>query len=293
MRIGSLLHSSLMVLACGMTSLIPAAEPVQAAPSVQSDRVEFEKMTWVEVKSALAAGKTTALIYTGGVEQRGPQDANGGHNLMAHATVDAIARELGNAVYLPVLPYTPNDAEPIPGTIGITNDLLAAMLERITEQAFLNGFRYAVLMGDHAGGQPEVYEQVAKKLNARYGTLRVFYCDQVYRSANDAFDQYLVQHGYPLSLHGGLPDTSEMLYLDKDNTWVRRELVPSAVGDPVVDGKAQIGPQSPYNGILGDARRSTPELGKRAFEMKVDYAVRQIRSLIPNSTNTHSRGAEP
>jgi creatinine amidohydrolase/Fe(II)-dependent formamide hydrolase-like protein len=238
-------------------------------------------MTWVEVKCEIAAGKTTALIYTGGVEERGPQNANGGHNLIAHATVEAIARKLGNAIFLPVLPYTPNDAEPIPGTIGITNELLAAMLERITEQAFLNGFRNVILMGDHGGGQPDVYEEVANKLNARYGALRVFYGDQVYRPANDAFDQYLAQHGYPPGLHGYLFDTSEMMYLDKDNTWVRRDLVSSAVGDPVVDGKVQIGPQSPYNGIQGDARRSTAELGKRAFDMKVDYAVRQIRSLVP------------
>jgi len=270
------------LIAGGAASLILAAGSARAAPRAQADLVEFEKMTWVEVKSALAAGKTTALIYTGGVEERGPQDANGGHNLMAHATVEAIARELGNAIFLPVLPYTPNDAESIPGTIGITNELLAAMLERITVQAILNGFRNVILMGDHAGGQPQVYEEVAKKLDARYGA-RVFYCDQVYRAANDAFDQYLAQHGYPLSLHGGIPDTSEMMYLDKDNTWVRRDLVSSAVGDPVVDGKAQFGPQSPQNGILGDARRSTAELGKRAFDMKVDYAVRQIRSLLPTS----------
>ena len=75
------------------------------------------------------------------------------------------------------------------------------------------------------------------------------------------------------------------MYLDKDNTWVRRDLVSSAVGDPVVghtagDGKAQFGPRSPQNGILGDARRSTAELGKLAFDMKVDYAVKQIRFLL-------------
>src|SRR5579863_10356851 len=58
---------------------------------------------------------------------------------------------------------------------------------------WLNGFRNVILMGDHAGGQPQVYEEVANKLNARYGTLRVFYCDQVYKPASDAFDQYLVQ----------------------------------------------------------------------------------------------------
>jgi creatinine amidohydrolase len=281
MRIGSVANSLLMLIAGGIASLILAAGPARAAPCAPTDLVEFEKMTWVEVKCEIAAGKTTALIYTGGVEQRGPQNANGGHNLIAHATVEAIAKKLGNAIFLPVLPYTPNDAEPIPGTIGITNELLAAMLERLTEQAFLNGFHRVILMGDHTGGQPEVYERVANKLNARYGALRVFYCDQVYRAANDAFDQYLAQHGYPAGLHGYIFDTSEMMYLDKDNTWVRRDLVSSAAGDPVVDGKVQIGPQSPYNGIQGDARRSTVELGKRAVDMKVDYALRQIRSFPP------------
>ena len=61
-----------------------------------------------------------------------------------------------------------------------------------------------------------------------------------------------------------------------------QDLVSSAVGDPVVDGKAQIGPHSPQNGIQGDARRSTAELGKSAFDIKVDYAVKQIRSFLPN-----------
>ena len=38
--------------------------------------------------------------------------------------------------------------------------------------------------------------------------------------------------------------------------------------------KAQLGPHSPQNGILGDARRPmAAELEKRAFDMKVDYAV--------------------
>ncbi|HEV2732498.1 MAG TPA: creatininase family protein, partial [Terriglobales bacterium] len=145
MLIGSVSHSLLMLIAGGTASLILAAGSACATPPAQADLVEFEKMTWVEVKAALAAGKTTALIYTGGVEQRGPQNANGGHNLIAHAVVEAIARKLGNAIYLPVLPYTPNDAESIPGTIGITNELLAAMLERIAEQAALNGFRNVIL----------------------------------------------------------------------------------------------------------------------------------------------------
>src|SRR5579864_4338570 len=136
MRIGSVSHSLLMLIAGGTASLILAAGSARLAPRAQPDLVEFEKMTWVEVKSALAAGKTTALIYTGGVEQRGPQNANGGHNLMAHATVQAIARKLSNAIFMPVLPFTPNNADPqLPGTIGITNELLEALLERIADQS--------------------------------------------------------------------------------------------------------------------------------------------------------------
>src|SRR5262245_29513163 len=187
MRIGSVSHSLLM-LVVGTASLILAAGPAYAAPCAQTDLVEFEKMTWVEVKCEIAAGKTTALIYTGGVEERGPQNTNGGHNLIAHATVEAIARELGNAIFLPVLPYTPNDAESIPGTIGITNELLAAMLERIAAQAALNGFRNVILMGDHGGGQPQVYEQVAKKIEGNIsGGARVFYCDHDTRTETVAF----------------------------------------------------------------------------------------------------------
>jgi creatinine amidohydrolase/Fe(II)-dependent formamide hydrolase-like protein len=34
------------------------------------------------------------------------------------------------------------------------------------------------------------------------------------------------------------------------------------------------------NGITGDGRRSSAELGKIVFDMKVDYAVRQIRGMV-------------
>src|SRR5215470_11919456 len=111
----------------------PAAKPVEKNAKAKEPIVEFETMTWTEVKQALAEGKTTALFYTGGTEQRGPQNANGGHNLMAKATVKAIALKLGNAIAMPVLPYTPNNASAqLPGTIGLTNDILAAILERIS-----------------------------------------------------------------------------------------------------------------------------------------------------------------
>jgi len=257
-------------------------------PSAEAnDLVEFDKMTWPEVKAALAAGKTTALFYTGGTEQRGPHVVNGGHNLLGPLIVKEIALQLGNAIAMPVLPFTPNEATAEwPGTIGLTNEILAQVLERISEQAIVNGFKHVVLMADHGGGTSPnggVYAAVATKLDAKYAPkgVRVFYADHPYTAARVAFNKYLKEQGYPDSGHAGLSDTSELL-AKEDGTWVRKDLIPTALGTPMVDGKAVPGgPDDPRNGITGDARRSNAEIGKIRFDMKVDYAVKQIRSLIP------------
>ena len=284
---GATLLALFATTAFAQNSTAPTAPDATITPaterSAKDPLVEFEMMTWPEVKQAMADGKTTALFYTGGTEQRGPQNANGGHNLMAKATVKAIALKLGNAIAMPVLPYTPNNASAtLPGTIGLTPEILAAILERISEQAITTGFKNVILMGDHGGGQPTVYADVAKKLDEKYASqgIHVYYCDEVYSKRQADFDKWLADQGYPRSSHAGIPDTSEMLYLGGD-TWVRKELIKTAVGDPAPEPGKPRDPNVPRvnNGISGDARRSTAELGKKVFDMKIDYAVRQIKSL--------------
>ena len=86
-----------------------------------------------------------------------------------------------------------------------------------------------------------------------------------------------------------------MLYLGGDKGWVRKELIPTAEGDPMPPpgerGQARTAdPNAPprkNNGITGDARRSSVALGKMAFNIKVDYAVKQIQGFLaatPKST---------
>ena len=252
------------------------------------DLVEFEMMTWSEVYRAIHhEGKTTALFYTGGTESRGPQNVNGGHNIMAKAIVKAIARKLGNALAMPVLPYTPNDASPqLTGTIGLTPDILALVLERVSEEAIITGFKNIILMGDHGGGQPAVYQEVAKKLEDKYAALarnenriqdvHVYYCNDVYAAAQADFDKFLVSkklpssNKLPSSSHAGIPDTSTMMYLQgNSDNYTRLDLLPVAV---TVSGAVP-------SGVDGDGRQSSVELGKKAFDTKVNYAVRQIKQL--------------
>jgi creatinine amidohydrolase len=289
-----------LVLSCATAFAQGAAKPAATqAASKKTSLVEFEMMTWPEVKAALEAGKTTALFYTGGTEQRGPQNVNGGHTLMGREIVRAIALRLGNAIAMPVLPYTPNNASAqLPGTLGLTPELLGAILERVTDQAMATGFKNVVLMGDHGGGQPQTYADVAKKMDAKYAQegKHVYFCDEVYAKAQGDFDKWLEAHGYPRSSHAGIPDTSTMLYLGGDKGWVRKELIATAEGDPAPppgergQGRGQpANPNAPprkNNGITGDARRSSAALGKMAFDMKIDYAVKQIQGFLANQQRT-------
>lgn len=273
---------------CAALALAALPATAQMAPSGvaagRTPNVEFDMMTWPEVKAAIESGKTTALVYNGGTEQRGPQNVNGGHTLMGRETVRAIALKLGDAIAAPVMPFSVNRASAeLPGTIGLTAELFAALNEQVVEQLIISGFKNVVLMGDHGGGQQQLGE-VAQKLDAKYKDqgVRVVYCDEVYSKANDDFNTWLTDNGYPASAHAGIPDTSEMLYLGGDYGWVRKDLVKDALGDPVLPRGQRPDPDTPRknNGITGDARRSTAELGKRIFDMKVEYAVRQIHQLL-------------
>ena len=178
----------------------------------------------------------------------------------------------------PVAFNTPNNASAtLPGTIGLTNDLLAAVLERISEQAIVTGFKNVILMGDHGGGQPDVYRTTAKKLDDKYAPngIHVYYCDEVYSKRMADFDTYLKSQNLPTGGHASISDTSEMLYLGGEKGWVRKELIPTAMALPPAAGQPRVS-----NGISGDARPSTAELGKRTFDMKIEYAVRQIQQLL-------------
>jgi creatinine amidohydrolase len=86
----------------------------------QTKSLDFELLTWPELKQAIAQGKTTALLFNGGVEQRGPQGVSGAHNFVTHALAPEIAEKLGNAIVAPTVPFSVNNgaSAELPGTIG-------------------------------------------------------------------------------------------------------------------------------------------------------------------------------
>ncbi len=278
----------LLFLASCAFALVFAQSAIVQSKAADTQLVDFELMTWPELKHAIHdQGKTTALIFNGGTEQRGPQGVSGAHTLIARVIGREIAAKLGNAILAPVIPFSLNNASAdLPGTVGISSGVFASLNEEVAEQMIVNGFKNVVLMGDHGGGQKELAE-VAKKLDAKYSAkgIHVVYCSDVYEKVGTDFNKWLVDHKLPVGSHASIKDTSELWYLGGDQGWIRKDQIATAVGPaPRKPGE----PRDPNvkrvtNGISGDARQSSPEIGKVVSDMKVEYAVAQIRQLLSNT----------
>lgn len=85
-RITLALLTSLMLASCNPQD--QGQTQTQTPETEAADSVFLEELTWVEVRDALASGKTTILIPTGGVEQNGPHMALGKHNAILEVTME-------------------------------------------------------------------------------------------------------------------------------------------------------------------------------------------------------------
>jgi len=244
-------------------------------PSVvlaQSKSLLIEDLTWTEVRDAIAAGKTTAIYYAASTEQNGPGLALGKHIFVAHYAAQRIAEELGNALVYPTMPYAPT-GDPIkktghmkfPGTVTISDQTFGAVAREVALSAIAAGFKNVALMGDHGGGQ-ETLKEVAEALNAEWSPkgVHVYYIPDLYYKEKEQMKEYLTKRNMVIGEHAGIDDTSEVMFVDRDKKWIRKDkLAPD-------DGKM---------GVMGDPRQASVELGKMFVEFKIKNAVTQIRSL--------------
>jgi creatinine amidohydrolase len=174
--------------ACGASAFAqaPAAQPPQrptasvntqprvdvlgmARPIDMHDAVWIEDLTMMEVRDLLKAGKTTALILTGGIEENGPYLTTGKHNNVLRVTGDSIARSLGDALVAPIVTLEPGNPERVrtPGSVFLSADTYRAVLTDMAVSLKTQGFRHVVLLGD-SGGNQKPMQEVADALNTRW-----------------------------------------------------------------------------------------------------------------------------
>lgn len=139
-------------------------------PIDMHDSVWIEDLTMLEVRDLLKAGKTTALILTGGIEENGPYLTTGKHNNVLKATGESIARALGNALVAPIVTLEPgNPLRPnlSPGTIVLSQATFQAVLTDMSNSLRSQGFTDVIMVGD-SGGNLKGMQAAATALNAEW-----------------------------------------------------------------------------------------------------------------------------
>ena len=244
------------------------------ASAAQPATVFLEELTWTELRDEIGSGKTTILVPIGGTEQNGPHLALGKHNVHVKALAEKIARSLGDALVAPVIAYVPEGSvDPptehmrFPGTITIPDDAFRKTLEFAARSFRRHGFRDVVFLGDH-GGYQRAERAVADRLNREWAAsgVRVHAIEEYYRITTTTYVQSLRSKGYrdgEIGTHAGLADTSLALAIDP--LLVRSDRLKS---DTKLDAA---------EGVYGDPRRASPELGQAGVEAIVSQTVEAIR----------------
>jgi len=248
-----------------------------SAQAQQPSTVFLEELTWTELRDLIAAGKTTIIVPIGGTEQNGPNMALGKHNLRVKALSEKIARALGNALVAPVIAYVPEGSVTpptehmrFPGTITVPDETFEKVLEYAARSFKLHGFRDIVFLGDHGGYQKDD-KLVADRLNKEWAAtpVRVHAVAEYYRVTQTEYVQALKSRGYSqeeIGTHAGVADTSLMLAVDP--RMVRADRLASAPKPETADG------------LYGDPRRSSAELGQLGVDVIVTQTVAAIRKDI-------------
>jgi creatinine amidohydrolase/Fe(II)-dependent formamide hydrolase-like protein/sterol desaturase/sphingolipid hydroxylase (fatty acid hydroxylase superfamily) len=238
--------------------------------------VYLEDMTWQEVRDAIKAGSTIAIVPTGGTEQNGPHAVLGKHNYIVKYAVGKIAEKLGHALVAPVVTYVPEGviSPPeghmrFPGTLSVSDATFEAVLEATAESLKQHGFKTIAFVGD-SGGNQAAQQRVAERLNRLWqdsGAL-VIQVNDYYQ--NNGQVGYLASQGFSalqIGGHAGIRDTSELMFVQ--TTGVRRRFK-----------EDHSGADFSLIGADGDAGKASPALGRILLDLKIDAAVRQIRNVL-------------
>jgi creatinine amidohydrolase len=184
-------------------------------PLPAPNTVWMEEMTWMDVRDALKAGKTTAIIATGGMEPNGPWLVTGKHNYVLHTNCEAIARKLGNALCAPIVKFVPEgNISPAsghmvsPGTISMREETFRMLLTDLVHSLKAHGFTRIILIGDSGGnqaGQRWVADSVTKLWQ---GAPIVAHIQEYYDYASVA--KHMEQFGVNQTVAEGLHDDPEI-----------------------------------------------------------------------------------
>lgn len=248
--------------------------------------MHLERMTSPDIAEAIRQGATTAVLACGAVEQHGPHlplfmDAEHGTRL-----AEEVARRLGDALVAPTIRVGCSDHHmAFAGTLTLREETFAAVVEDCCTSLARHGFRRILIVPTHGGNFAPLRRMLAtlRTSVAPDCAVEAFTDLQgVMRVWRDAIDE-AGGPGDRVGGHADIAETSIMAVLhpqliaaDRAEAGFAGELTDDVVRRLFQNGIGAIA----ANGILGDARGFTAELGAHCIAALADYVTEQFEEAF-------------
>jgi creatinine amidohydrolase/Fe(II)-dependent formamide hydrolase-like protein/2-keto-3-deoxy-L-rhamnonate aldolase RhmA len=248
-----------------------------ARPIDMHDSVWIEDLTMMEVRDLLKAGKTTALILTGGIEENGPYLTTGKHNNVLKVTGESIARSLGNALVAPIVTLEPGNPERVrtPGTVFLSPETYRAVLSDMATSLKTQGFRHIIFLGD-SGGNQKPMQEVSLALNAKWAgdpsDARTHFIPEYYN-----YEDVEKYQGEVLGIHEKLEGLHDDYYISS----IIMVHDPKAVR---MDERIKAGKFS-INGVSLAPAEKTIENGRKIIAFRTEKTVAAIKKALAAGTS--------
>jgi creatinine amidohydrolase/Fe(II)-dependent formamide hydrolase-like protein len=279
---------SLVLLVSPLSLAAQTAEPenrTSARPIAARDEVWINRMTFMEVRDAIAAGKTTVIIPAGSVEQNGPYSVNGKSHFIMERDAENIARRLGNALVAPVVWFAPG-LDPAatapdavwPGDIPVQLSTYKAVFKDVATALKMQGFRDIVTIGDNGGNERPLTE-VATELNSAWGPsspARVHHVAEHY-AQHTVIDNMLAGWGIKVEsegIHDSYRVEATLAAIDLANVRMEERI---AAGKTTINGQTVV----PVIDLVAN--------GKKMEEIKMLATVAAIKKLTAARPSTEQR----
>ena len=249
-----------------------APRPIEALDSVWT-----EELTWMEIRDAIKAGKTTGLILTGGVESNGPYLATGKHNFVLKVAGEAIARKLGNALVAPILtlePGRPDGDRVAPGSVVLSQATYRAVLTDMASSLRGMGFTTVIMMGD-SGGNQGAMKEVSAALDEKYqasGT-RFYFIPEYYDYTS--VQKLIQESGIKEQIELGASQGSDRIHDEYGIDALMALYDPKSIR---IDQRTKAN-KTTINGVSLLPMSKTLEMGKKIVELRAQLTVDAIKKL--------------
>ncbi len=257
-------------------------------------KVQFEKMTWKEIQAAVKESAGIAILPIGAVEEHGPHNPVGVDSIETYEIGLRAARQ-SQTLILPLVWFgNSRSLMDFPGSVGIRPEVLKDYVHDVILSLIQHGFNRPLILDGHSGNYGVLdilIEDILLETGLKVLHVRAWDLASIPKPAGTpTYDG-----------HGGLSETSAMLYLVPDcvDRLAMQDCAPQADLSP--HGSVFPTPSSAFakgavvfpmmmgelaaDGHHGDPRLASAERGKALIDAKAN-ALAEFINLLKNDQLT-------